>query len=152
MLSGELGVISLFDVAQLLLLNGVTGSLHVTSEGRRGFLRFELGHIIDAVDEWLDEGEPAAFRILGWRTGTFEFQAGTPGGRRTIRHGTEGLLIEAAQRLDETAASETRLSRSRALLLRAGVLEVRPPASRDAPPVTGTTKGTKREPGSRDTR
>lgn len=143
-------MISLFDVAQLLLLNGVTGSLHVTSERRRGFLRFELGLIIDAVDEWLDEGEPAAFRILGWRSGTFEFRGGAPGGRRTIRNGTEGLLLEAAQRLDETTASETRRSRSRALLLRAGVLEVRPVTTRRSAPVTGAGKHAKREPDPHD--
>src|SRR5205823_7842233 len=80
---GELGLLSLFDLAQLLMLNGATGSLHVFSHGKKGLLRFERGQIANAIDERMHEGEDAACRVFGWRTGTFEFRVEPPTGGRT---------------------------------------------------------------------
>ena len=54
---GELGLLSLFDLAQLLMLNGATGTLHVVSGGKKGLLRFEKGQIANAIDERLRDGE-----------------------------------------------------------------------------------------------
>jgi hypothetical protein len=103
---GELGLISLFDLGQLLMLNGATGTLRVTSPSGRGQLLFERGQIVNAVDERLLEGEDAAYRVLGWRTGTFEFRLGLPpAGGRAIYDSTEGLMLEAARRLDEAGVS-----------------------------------------------
>lgn len=111
-LSGQLGALSLFDVAQMLLLNGASGTLQVSSERRRGLLRFELGRIVDAADEYLNSGESAAHRILGWRSGSFTFHAGSPGGRRTIRDGSIRLLMDAAKRFDESQPSTPPESRA----------------------------------------
>lgn len=104
-LMGELGVLSLFDLAQLLMLNGATGTLYAASQGRKGFLRFEDGRIVDAVDEWMQEGVTAAYRILAWRTGGFEFRVEPPNDRHTIEDGTESILLEAARQMDEACAS-----------------------------------------------
>src|SRR5258706_10165687 len=76
--SGELGLLSLFDLGQLLALNRATGSLAVLSEGRRGFLFFNLGKLVNAVDEAMLEGESAAYRVLQWRGGTLPFPPPAP--------------------------------------------------------------------------
>jgi hypothetical protein len=120
---GELGLLSLFDLAQLLMLNGATGSLHVVSGARKGSLRFEHGQIANAVDERLREGEDAAYRVFGWRSGTFEFRVEPPTGGRTIHDSTEGLMLEAARRLDEAGANTPGESVTQALQARAGKFE-----------------------------
>lgn len=105
---GELGLISLFDLAQLLLLNGATGTLHVQSGGRKGLLRFDRGQIADALDDRFDSGVEAAYRVFGWAQGTFEFRAGKPSGNgRRIHDSTEGLMLEAARRMDESQRATT---------------------------------------------
>jgi hypothetical protein len=106
MIMGELGVISLFDLAQLLALNRATGTLFVVSNHRQGFFQFEHGQIANARDERMQEGEDAACRLFGWGTGSFEFRADPPvGGGRTIHDSTESLMLEAARRLDEAGAT-----------------------------------------------
>jgi len=103
-LMGELGLLSLFDLVQLLMLNGASGTLRVVQEGRIGNMRFERGQMAGAVDEHDADGVEAAFRLFTWRTGTFEFRVGSPGGSRTIHDSTEGLMLEAARRMDEATA------------------------------------------------
>ena len=106
MIMGELGVLSLFDLAQLLALNRATGTLFVVSNHRRGSLQFETGQIANARDDRMREGEDAACAIFGWRTGAFEFRTGSPpGGGRTIHDSTESLMLEAARRMDEADAT-----------------------------------------------
>lgn len=120
---GELGLLSLFDLAQLLMLNGATGTLHVVSGGRKGFLRFERGQVADAADERLEQGEEAAYRVFAWHAGTFEFRVEPPTGGRTIHDGTEGFLLEAARRLDESGVTREGASVTQTLRARAGKLE-----------------------------
>lgn len=122
-LMGELGLLSLFDLSQLFMLTGATGTLHVQSEGRKGFLRFERGQIANAFDEKLMQGEDAAYRVFAWRSGTFEFRVEPPTGGRTIQENTDALMLEAARRFDEAHASEGGESFTRALQTRAGRLE-----------------------------
>jgi len=105
MIMGELGILSLFDLAQLLALNRATGTLYVVSNHRKGYFQFDHGQIANACDERMHEGEDAACRIFGWRMGSFEFRSEAPlGGGRTIHESTEGLMLEAARRLDEAGA------------------------------------------------
>ena len=120
---GELGLLSLFDLAQLLMLNGATGTLHMQSNGRKGFFRFERGQIANAVDEMLNEGEGAAYRLFSWRSGTFEFHVEPPLGPRTIHDSTEGLMLEAARRMDEAGVNEAGESVTQALQARVGKFE-----------------------------
>ncbi len=104
-LVGELGLVGLFDLGQLLMLNRATGCLAVTDGGRKGYFYFRDGRIINAVDDQLREGESAAYRLFGWRTGHFEFRPGPPGGDGLIEVGTEALMLEAARQMDESGAS-----------------------------------------------
>lgn len=100
-LSGELGLLSLFDLGQLFMLNGATGELSVTREGRRGYLYFDRGQIVNAVDDEYHEGDGAAFVLFTWKSGTFEFRAQPHTGARAVTESTEGLMLEAARRMDE---------------------------------------------------
>ncbi|HTR97210.1 MAG TPA: DUF4388 domain-containing protein [Candidatus Acidoferrales bacterium] len=103
-LNGELGLLSLFDLGQLFMLNRTTGELSVTSEGRKGYFYFDGGQIVNAVDDEYHEGEGAAYRLFTWRTGRFEFRAEPPSGSPAIAVSTEGLMMEAARRMDESSA------------------------------------------------
>ncbi|MFN8587195.1 MAG: DUF4388 domain-containing protein [Candidatus Eisenbacteria bacterium] len=108
-LSGELGLLSLFDLGQLLMLNGASGALVVHHEGRRSFLYFERGQIVDALDDTHRGGELAAYKIFTIATGRFEFRVDTLANSTPITEGTEGLMMEAARRMDEAgeAAGES---------------------------------------------
>ena len=103
-LVGELGLLSLFDLVQLLMLNGATGLLRVASSGRQGHFRFDRGQVAGAIDDVGPDGLESAYRLFAWRTGTFAFSVGTPGGERTIEDSTEAVMLEAARRMDESGA------------------------------------------------
>ncbi|MGH7730750.1 MAG: DUF4388 domain-containing protein [Candidatus Eiseniibacteriota bacterium] len=102
-LEGDLRVISLFDLVQLLRLNGATGCLAIADGDRKGALYFDGGELINALDERSDQGEEAAIGLFAWRTGVFEFRAEAPVGGHVIESGTEAVMMEAARRLDENA-------------------------------------------------
>ena len=99
---GELGLVSLFDVGQLLLLNRATGTLQVDSEAGRGKLIFRDGRIVNAADEQHREGEAVAYRIFEWKTGRFAFTPEPVGPTGSIEVGTEALMLEAARLQDES--------------------------------------------------
>lgn len=101
-LAGELGLLSLFDLGQLLSLNGATGELVVDSEGRRGYLYFIEGRIVNAVDEQLLTGEECAYRLFAWKRGHFEFRPEPPSTSTPISVSSEALMLEAARRMDES--------------------------------------------------
>lgn len=105
-LQGELGLLSLFDLGQLLMLNRASGELTVNDDGRRGFLYFDQGFIVNAVDDEFREGEGAAYHLFTWKCGHFEFVPGDGSGARTIAENTEGLMMEAARRMDESGAGD----------------------------------------------
>ena len=102
-IAGELGLLSLFDLGQLLSLNGATGELAIESEGRKGYLYFAEGRIVNAVDEQLREGEDSAYRVFAWKSGRFEFRPEAPGSSAPISMHSEALMLEAARRMDESA-------------------------------------------------
>jgi hypothetical protein len=102
-LGGDLRVISLFDLGQLLRLNGATGCLAIQDGHRKGALYFDGGELINAVDEACNQGEEAAIGLFAWREGTFEFRAEPAVGGHVIESGTEAVMMEAARRLDEAA-------------------------------------------------
>lgn len=100
-LAGELGLIGLFDLGQLLMLNGATGVLTLSRDGRRAYLYFDRGQLVNAVDEDHTEGEGAAYRIFAWREGRFEFRHESSIGARGITGSTESIMLEAARLMDE---------------------------------------------------
>jgi hypothetical protein len=104
-LSGELGLVSLFDLGQLLMLNRATGRLSIETEGRRGALIFRDGRIVNAFDDQRREGENAAYRVFEWRSGRFTFAHEAVGPGDSIEGGTEALMLEAARRLDEAGSA-----------------------------------------------
>jgi hypothetical protein len=102
---GDLALIPLFDLCQLLRLNGATGCLSLRSGERQGALYFDRGTLVNAIDEHVNEGEGAAFALFAWRTGAFEFRAEANVGPRVIESSTEAVMMEAARRLDESGAA-----------------------------------------------
>ena len=123
-LSGELGLIGLFDLGQLLLLNGATGRLIIHQGSKRVFLIFEEGRIINAVDDESRDGENAAYKIFTFKSGRFEFRPERPGSPRTIDVTTEALMLEAARRMDEASEGvEDEEGEAAKLLNRRGAME-----------------------------
>lgn len=104
-IAGDIEAISLFDIAQFLMIAQKTGTLRIDAVGRRASLKFIDGQIVNAVDERMQEGETAAQRVLTWRSGTFEFaaEAVVVDGPSRITCATDGLLLEAARKMDEAA-------------------------------------------------
>ena len=49
--TGELGLVSVFDLGQLLSMNGATGRLIMSRDDKRGVLYFENGQVVNAVDD-----------------------------------------------------------------------------------------------------
>lgn len=113
--AGELGLFSLFDLGQLLQMNGASGCLTLHADGRRGSLYFEAGRIVNAVDDTRLEGEDAAYRLFEWKHGRFEFRPEAPTGVTLIEIATEALMLEAARRLDEAVGAEARGAADRLL-------------------------------------
>lgn len=101
---GELGVVGLFDLGQLLMLNRATGCLVVHKGDRRGFLYFVDGKLVNAVDDANAQGETAAYVIFTWRSGAFQFRPEPFSGNALIQPGTEAVMLEAARRMDEAGA------------------------------------------------
>ena len=95
-LRGALDSISLTDVAQLLHVNRKTGMLQVNSGKVSGVLYFSSGEVIHA--ETLScRGEAAAFEILEWVTGHFEFLTTQVQVSATIRRTVPDLLMDSAR-------------------------------------------------------
>lgn len=145
--SGDLGLIGLFDLGQLLLLNRATGTLAVTREGTKGFLFFEDGQVVNALDDEQREGETAAFRVFVWRAGRFEFRPGPPGTARRIGYGTEGLMLEAARRLDEASVGTPGEAAAETLRERRGAFEALRQAFHTAAHDVNDTRSTGEAPG-----
>src|SRR5262249_43283722 len=105
-LRGELGLIGLFDLGQLLMLNRATGCLTITRNDRRAFLYFAEGKLVNAIDEQMSEGEAAAYRIFAWRSGSFDFRVEPRITTFTIETSTDSVMLEAARRMDEAQLAE----------------------------------------------
>ena len=61
---GELGLIGLFDLGQLLMLNGATGELAIERDGRRGYLYFDRGQVVNRSGPGLGiPGAPGLARV-----------------------------------------------------------------------------------------
>jgi len=98
-LRGKLQSISLIDVLQLLHANRKTGELLVTRGKQSGVLFVLSGEVIHA-ETAKAQGETAAFDILEWDQGSFEFVTTTCKAAATIRRSVPDLLMEAARTSD----------------------------------------------------
>ena len=98
-LRGKLQSISLIDVLQLLHANRKTGELLVTRGAANGVLYVLSGEVVHA-ETARAQGEPAAFDILEWDQGSFEFVTTPCKAAATIKRSVPDLLMEAARTAD----------------------------------------------------
>jgi twitching motility protein PilT len=101
---GDLRSFTIFDITQTLLAGRKTAAVQVQSGGRRGYLQFENGQIVHAVDDGMNAGETAVFAIFTWRQGTFTIDFGAPATEKNVDRPTDWLLLEVARNLDEAKA------------------------------------------------
>ncbi len=105
-LRGHTDVLSLFDLAQVLSVNEATGMLTVDSPDERGWIYFQAGAIINAMDVDHHEGEEAAKRVFSLDKASYSFATDLPSVAHVIDCGTQNLLMEIARHLDEKVADE----------------------------------------------
>src|SRR5256714_1419142 len=97
---------SLVDIIQLECISQSSAVLRITNGSWTGKIWIQEGEIIDAETEDL-QGEPAFTKILSWKAGGFEALGAEPDRTRTIFKSYNGLLLETAQALDESAGGIT---------------------------------------------
>lgn len=98
-LRGTLESIALSDVAQLLHVNRKTGMLQVSFGRVSGVLYFSRGEVIHAETQSA-RGEQAAFEILEWVSGQFEFLTTQVQVPPSIRRTVPDLLMDSARLQD----------------------------------------------------
>ena len=98
-LRGNLQSISLTDVIQLLHVNRKTGKLHVNQDKASGVLYVLNGEVVHAETPQV-LGESAAFDILEWNVGEFEFITGKFKAPTSIKRSVQDLLMESARTTD----------------------------------------------------
>ena len=98
-LRGTLESISLTDVVQLLHVNRKTGMLQVGTGKLSGVLYFSQGEVIHA-ESHSARGEMAAFEILEWVSGQFEFLTTQIQVPTTIRRTVPDMLMDSARLQD----------------------------------------------------
>jgi twitching motility protein PilT len=101
---GDLRSFTIFDITQTLLAGRKTASVQVSSGTRHGFLQFEGGQIVHAVDDGMNAGETAVFAIFTWRDGTFSIDFDGRPTDKNVDRPTDWLLLEVARNLDEAKA------------------------------------------------
>jgi hypothetical protein len=98
-LRGQLQSISLVDILQLLHANRKTGELLVSRGRSNGVLYLRAGEVVHA-ETAKARGEIAAFDILEWDQGSFEYITTAVPVAATIRRSVPDLLMEAARTTD----------------------------------------------------
>ncbi|HVP39989.1 MAG TPA: DUF4388 domain-containing protein [Candidatus Saccharimonadales bacterium] len=106
-LSGDLGLLSLFDLCQTLSMNSVTGTLRLEGPLGRGYIHFENGRIINGLDERQREGERAVRGLFRWLEANFQFQSGPISANRVIEESTQSFLLDVAREQDEAGAGDS---------------------------------------------
>ena len=98
---GDLGVFSIFDVTQSLVMGRKSGAVLLEREGRRGYLYFRDGQIVAALDDELGRGERAAMSLFAWRNGRFSIDFTKEAPEQNIDTPTDYLMLEVARNMDE---------------------------------------------------
>ena len=93
---------SLMDIIQMECLSRTSTVLRITHGPLVAKLWMQDGELMDAECEGA-RGEAAFYRLLAWKTGTFESLPPEPARERTVFKPVNALLLESAQSLDETA-------------------------------------------------
>jgi len=103
---GSLAALGVATVLQMVAQEGKTGV--VTFSGPDGTAEVSVvnGHPMAAALPGLSlEGEEVVYTVLGWDAGSFRFVAGPPVSGRNIDTSMQGLLLEGARRIDESAVA-----------------------------------------------
>lgn len=96
---------SLVDLIQLECLSQSSSVLKITNKTVEARIWIQDGDVIDAsVNDLV--GEAAFKNIMGWKTGNFELLPADPKRPRTIVGSYQGLLLDTAQAIDESQATE----------------------------------------------
>jgi len=100
---GDLSAFSLFEICQFLMIVRQTGTLTIQRAGKNATVGFNSGQIVSVSVPGSPEGEEAFCALATWQTGTFDYAPGPVAEpfKRTIGLTTDGLLMEAARRIDE---------------------------------------------------
>lgn len=98
-LRGLLQSINVMDIVQMLHDNRKTGQLLLRNGRFHGVLFVSAGEIVHA-ESGPAIGEMAAFDLLAWDRGEFEFMAGPVKSVGSIRRTVPDLLMESARTLD----------------------------------------------------
>ena len=101
--AGNLALMTLPDLVQMMAANRSTGILELTREGMAGRIYCRDGKLIYAV-LGVVETEKALFRMLGWKDADFEFRPEpfeTAQFARTVTMSLENVLMEGFRQIDE---------------------------------------------------
>ena len=96
---------TLVDIIQLECLTQSSAILKITTATGEGRIWLQRGEIVDAATNE-HSGKEALLEMLRWKTGNFEILPADVPRPRTIFSSYEGLLMETAQTIDESAAPE----------------------------------------------
>lgn len=99
-LTGDLDQMNLVELIQSMDMNAKTGKLSLMSFGKKGYLFFEKGKVIDASAGKL-RGDLAVFRMLSWDNGFFSFQNGVLADERRVLMRSQSLILEGLRQYDE---------------------------------------------------
>ncbi len=99
-MTGTLGLFSLSDLFQLLSTSSRSGRLAIDHPRGPARVYFEKGQVVHAVFG-RRTGFDAVYELFADEQGDFEFKPGLAAIERTIRMGTENVVLEAIRRLDE---------------------------------------------------
>lgn len=104
---GVLRRVGLMDVIQMECLNRASSLVTVTAGRSEGRIYIREGAVVHAAMDNLT-GEEAFFRLLGFESGDFRHDPFVEPSEETIHAQWESLLMDAAQRRDETAGAHTK--------------------------------------------
>ncbi|MCA9320773.1 MAG: DUF4388 domain-containing protein [Planctomycetes bacterium] len=99
--AGDLKNFSIFDITHTLMMSRKTALVSIQRGQKKGYVYFQDGQIVSALDDDLNTGEKAAFKIFFWRGGHFTIDFDVVAPERNIKLQTENLLLEIARNLDE---------------------------------------------------
>jgi len=105
-LKGQLGVVSVVDIIQLVSNRGQSWCIVLVDQGLECAVTIINGELADA--RWgIKSGSEALVEIVGMRTGSFEVQPFTGLEERTLFGLWQGNILAAVQRLDERVQAES---------------------------------------------
>jgi hypothetical protein len=101
-LAGDLAVINVFDVIQVIENAKIGGALDLNSDSQSGRIFFNEGRIVDAESQG-ETGEEGFKKIVEITNGVFQFQkANNPFPERITAATNTNLILDTLRHLDES--------------------------------------------------